>query len=568
MDYILSIGIVSAIFVTVVISGIVSDKRQEKRFRQRLKNEFGKVIKTEYSKERNSSLRGYLDAHSEMDDLIDDITWNDLEGDRIYRYMNHSYSSVGDEYLYYLLHKPCYDKSFETREVHFNEVVEFFRTHEKEREDLQVIFARLGRTGSFSIYQYLGVLNSLYEGKKGKGPYLIKYLFRWVILVALIIFLLFYPLPGIVALVVYLIILICSYFFLKKDIEPFLTSFDYILRMLRTIETLQNYPIDVLSDEKKILLDLRRKLSAVSTANLVFMKTGSNSMGAGDLMALAVGTIKMITHIDLYLFERMLYQVVHHKEEIDEIITMLGTIESTISVASFRECIPNWCNPIFHKKDDFSIQEGYSPLIEEAVPNSFCVKEGMLVTGSNASGKSTFLRMTAICALLAETIYTVPAISYKAPRFRIYSSISIKDCPELKESYYMVEIKSVRRMMKAMEDSKSRVLIFIDEVLRGTNTIERIAAASEIIRYFVDGNATIFAATHDRELTYILEDCLKNFHFEEKIEEDDIHFPFKLMEGRSNSQNAIRLLALMDYPDSVVKRAKKRADGFLESGEW
>ena len=568
MDYIFSIGIVLAIFITVVISGIVSNKRQEKRFRERLRKEFGKEIKMEYSKERFSCRSGYFDAHRDNEDLIDDITWNDLEGDRIYRYINHSYSSVGDEYLYYLLHKPAYDRNSQAVELHYNEMVEFFRTHEKEREDLQVTFARLGRTGSFSIYQYLGLLNSIYDRKKGKGPYLIKYLIRWLILAALIVFLIFYPLPGIVALVVYLIVLIGSYFFLKKDIEPFLTSFDYILRMLRTIETLQKDESAVLSDEKKKLLELRRKLSAVSTANLVFMKTGSATMGAGDLMALAIGTVKLLTHIDLYLFERMLNQVVNHKEEIDEIISILGRIESTISVASFRECIPNWCNPVFHDANDFTITDGFNPLIEGAVPNSFCVTEGMLVTGSNASGKSTFLRMTAACALLAETIYTVPATVYKAPRFRIYSSISIKDCPELKESYYMVEIKSVRRMMKAMEDSKSRVLIFIDEVLRGTNTVERIAAASEIIRYFVTGNATIFAATHDRELTFILKDCLKNYHFEEIIEEDDIHFPFKLMEGRSNSQNAIRLLGLMDYPESVVTCAKKRADDFLKNGEW
>ena len=94
MDYIFSIGIVLAIFITVVISGVVSDKRQEKRFRERLRKEFGKEIKMEYSKERFSCRSGYFDAHRDNEDLIDDITWNDLEGDRIYRYINHSYSDL------------------------------------------------------------------------------------------------------------------------------------------------------------------------------------------------------------------------------------------------------------------------------------------------------------------------------------------------------------------------------------------------------------------------------------------------------------------------------------------
>ena len=106
MDYIFSIGIVLAIFITVVISGVVSDKRQEKRFRERLRKEFGKEIKMEYSKERFSCRSGYFDAHRDNEDLIDDITWNDLEGDRIYRYINHSYSSVGGQCDLYPENKP------------------------------------------------------------------------------------------------------------------------------------------------------------------------------------------------------------------------------------------------------------------------------------------------------------------------------------------------------------------------------------------------------------------------------------------------------------------------------
>ena len=103
----------------------------------------------------------------------------------------------------------------------------------------------------------------------------------------------------------------------------------------------------------------------------------------------------------------------------------------------------------------------------------------MLLTGSNASGKSTFLKSVALNAILAQTIYTVMADSYRAPYFRIYSSMALKDNLMGNESYFIVEIKSLKRIYESA-DEKVPMLCLIDEVLRGTNTVERIAASSQI----------------------------------------------------------------------------------------
>ena len=108
----------------------------------------------------------------------------------------------------------------------------------------------------------------------------------------------------------------------------------------------------------------------------------------------------------------------------------------------------------------------------------------------------------------------------------------------------------------------------MDEVLRGTNTVERIAASAQILKSLCTGKSLCFAATHDIELTHILEDFYANYHFEEEIEEDDIFFSYKIMKGRATTRNAIKLLGIMGYDQKIVLEAEKMASDFLEKGNW
>ena len=196
-------------------------------------------------------------------------------------------------------------------------------------------------------------------------------------------------------------------------------------------------------------------------------------------------------------------------------------MESDITICAFRKALAFYAVPEF-VEHGMEIEEAFHPLIAEPVANSFTLERGMLLTGSNASGKSTFLKTVEICALLAQTIQTVPAKKYSAERYRIYSSMSLRDDLENGESYYMVEIRSIKRILEAAKEPGTKVLCLVDEVLRGTNTVERIAAASEIMRSFTGENILCFAATHDIELTQLLADVYDNYHFEEQIENNDI----------------------------------------------
>ena len=112
------------------------------------------------------------------------------------------------------------------------------------------------------------------------------------------------------------------------------------------------------------------------------------------------------------------------------------------------------------------------------------------------------------------------------------------------------------------------VLCCIDEVLRGTNTVERIAASAEILRCFAGRNVLCFAATHDLELTSLLGDVFDNYHFSEEIEDGDVRFSYRLQPGPSTTCNAIALLGALGYDRTLVDSARARADRFLAGGRW
>ena len=208
------------------------------------------------------------------------------------------------------------------------------------------------------------------------------------------------------------------------------------------------------------------------------------------------------------------------------------------------------------------------PLIENAVSNSIDTKKGVLLTGSNASGKSTFLKTIGINVLLAQSVHTVLAKSYKAPLLRIYSSMALKDDIYEGDSYYIVEIKSMKRIIDAAKEEGNPVLCFVDEVLRGTNTVERIAASTEILKFLTDSGVNCFAATHDIELTQLLKDKYDLYHFEGNVSDNDVHFDYMLKKGPATNRNAIKLLSVLGYDSSLVDNAQNLAEKFLNTGVW
>ncbi len=135
------------------------------------------------------------------------------------------------------------------------------------------------------------------------------------------------------------------------------------------------------------------------------------------------------------------------------------------------------------------------------------------------------------------------------------------------ESYYIVETKSLKRILNAAEEA-SPLLCVVDEVLRGTNTVERIAASSEVLRAMADDGLLCLAATHDIELCELLQESFDLYHFEEELGENEMLFDYVIRRGKANSRNAINLLQLIGFNRQIVDRAHQKANRYLETGEW
>ncbi|MBP5281758.1 MAG: hypothetical protein J6Z22_04580, partial [Lachnospiraceae bacterium] len=367
---------------------------------------------------------------------------------------------------------------------------------------------------------------------------------------------------------------IVTYFREKSEIEPYIISFSYVIKMLDAAQKLIKLPggaDGVLKEDIQRMTKLRAHLAKLEKGAFLVLY-GGGSLG-GDPLSIVMDYVKMTFHLDLIQFNRMLAFLRKNIAEVDEVNTILGRLEAAISIASFRRSLEKqngYCIPVLKegKAGALVMTEGYHPLLKEPIKNSITVSKGVLITGSNASGKSTFLKTVAINAILAQTIYTCTAKSYEASYYRIYSSMALRDDVESGESYYIVEIKALQRILNAISSDKRPVLCFVDEVLRGTNTVERIAASTQVLKSLCGENVTCFAATHDIELTQLLEKEYENYHFEEEIADGDVIFPYLLLQGKATTRNAIKLLEIMGYDEEIVQRANDMAKRFTDTGVW
>lgn len=560
MEYVVFAAVMAVLLAIFMLKGYLDDRNGKRLFVEKIRNSYGKLPDKEYKPEMYEAIIKYYKKHQHKGQ-IDDITWNDLDMDRIYKMMNHTFSSAGAEYLYYTLRTP---KTKQDEFVKMEEQIQYFMKHSEERLTLQKLFAELGTTGKYSLYDYLDYLGNL--GKRSNQKHYIADL--CILLAILSCFLI--PSYGMVLLVLVIIWNISSYLKDKKDIEPYIISLSYIMRLLHISDKLQKTKIEAISEEKKELHAYRNKFNQFTRNSFLVMADTSSSGNPLDIIFIY---LKMIFHVDLIKFNHMLADVRNYTEEIDRMLTIIGYMETVISIGAFRASMETYCIPEFMQENEqrnvIETKQIFHPLITNPVKNDISARRGVLLTGSNASGKSTFLKTIAVNAILAQTIHCVLADYYKAPFFRIYSSMALRDDLSGGDSYYIVEIKALRRVLDAAEEpSQQPILCFVDEVLRGTNTVERIAASTQILKSLARGNVMCFAATHDIELTHLLEKEFDNYHFKEEIKDGDVLFSYKLLEGRSTTRNAIQLLGIMGYDAQIIREAETMAAKFLSDGNW
>ncbi len=555
------LSIVAAFLFIFFLLGIRNTKAEEKRFIKSATMEYGQPPSERY-KTDGKRISGYHKKHTGLFG-IDYITWDDLSMDEVFDRINYCESSSGEEYLYYLLRNPLdmKDEDFENMEAELSAL----KNDSKQLIMLKSIFYKIGKNTKYSIYDYL---DKLVENKESTNLKHILPLILMVIAVFIMIFANFtLGFTGLILIVAYNIIV---YFNIRAEIDPYLVTFSYICRLISNAKKLVSNNCHIFENENKELSEHLDALKGFTKGSFIVM-SGSKMTGGGNPFDVIADYIRMVTHVDLIKFNQMFKKLNQEKSRVDRIISIMGRIDALCSLCYYRESLKgNYSIPVFSENNNvFSIENGYHPLLKDPVENSVSLNKGMLITGSNASGKSTFLKMCAINAILSQTIHTSLCKSYNAPRYRIFSSMALRDDLNYGDSYYMVEIKSLKRVLDAAsKKDEAPVLCFIDEVLRGTNTVERISASTKILEFFAKSGVCCFAATHDMELPPLLKNEYEIYHFEGTVDGNSVKFDYKLKEGTTEVRNAIKLLRKIGYDNTIVEEAEKMASDFDKTGIW
>ncbi|HLV10567.1 MAG TPA: hypothetical protein VKY40_10180 [Halanaerobiales bacterium] len=477
---------------------------------------------------------------------IDEQTWQDLNFDQIYSHLDFTLTSPGETVLYNILRTPLFTNQKIKKRA---QIIKGFQNNKGFREKIGLQLLKLGRQKGNNL------VNLLWGIVPEPAPY--GFILNILALLSLLIIFSFYFLGG--KALVFLMIMVSINmwvirFFKKRYFYQLpVTSIKHLVSLIKTASNISELDCPLIEDYQRELKLLLLKAGKVSgkVSRLIPKEI------KGDLDVL-YEYINILFLIEIRSFNATLYAIKEYLAELQKIYLIIGEIDSLLSTASYRASMPYYCCPLFYEKSEASkldIKDAYHPLLKDPVANSIKMDgRGVIITGSNMAGKSTFLRTAGLNVLLAQTISTCPAKTYKGTMMKVISSISRADNIMQGKSFYF---KEAERLLKLIESSRNNIpsLCIIDELLSGTNSKERLAASREILNYLARNNMLTIVATHDLDLAEKLSGEYDCYHFTDNVTDKGLDFDYTLKRGIAVTTNAIKLLQYLKYPVEIVDKA-------------
>lgn len=431
---------------------------------------------------------------------IDNITWNDLNMDKVFARINMCCSSIGEQYLY----KSLRNISFEDCKMEsLEEKIIYMDKNQNDRIKIQKKLLCIGKNvNNYYIPLFLRNLNS-YK----LNNIWFYYIFQAMLFIAI--------------------------------------GLSIILQHIKSV-------FGIFKENLEVIKKLSQSMSLINGRH--------QKKYTADFMEMCALYITGAFLFDFVLYNRILTKLNNSLMVIFSLFGLIGELDMAISIASFRKSLSFYCLPEFCMNNRISYSAIYNPLVDKPVCNDFGLNNNCIITGSNASGKSTFIKAIAINEILAMSIHTCTAKRAIISKAEIYTSMAIRDDLLAGESYFVKEIKSLHRIIKVIDQGRFSIAI-IDEILRGTNTKERISASAAILKYLENKNCIVVVASHDIELINLLKsNRYDNYYFCEKADKEDVIFDYKIHRGICEQSNAIKLLEFFGFPGDIVKKANKYSD--------
>ena len=542
MDIIIIGTAIAAVVIAVIV---IQNIRYKRAIDYRIRHSYGsseRIDKDAADRLENIALLYEREKklHSECE-LVDGITWDDLDMQSIFLRTNHTDSYAGEQCLYSAMH--ILSKRGEDSVLR-SETADFYDKNEEKRNKVRKVLYSVGKPAS--AYYSIEVAD---DAESRALPY--KFIYP-LLLAALIVcpvlgLVLKSPLFVLFGLGIYFINLII-HMFLKASFESKLDTLSAIGATINAANSISTIVPELSGGVTESLKKLRK-----STAILNILNISRLMVDSGDTMLLLTYLIDPFM-LDLIIYDFALSSFAKQKEEYAKIHRFVGETDCSISIASNRRSLSGYCVPETGKGKRLSFKGIYHPLISSPVANDITQERNIVLTGSNASGKSTFIKSVAINIILAQSVFTCTAESARVPECGVITSMAVRDDLASGESYYIREIKYLKRMTETVKQGRL-LFLAIDEILKGTNTKERIAASKAVLRYFNDADCMLMVATHDVELAEAFDGIYENYYFCEQLDEGDIKFDYRLHKGICRSSNAIKLLSVIGFPDEITDAA-------------
>lgn len=483
-----------------------------------------------------------------MRDRVDDRTWSDLEMQKVFYRLDNSVSPLGAQYLYALLRSYQTGETLQQNSDMYDGLVSSPDTTARLRKALAPLNCKSAAELAGFVF--------------GDDPTLAMprhYRLFYVISAAAVLC----PFGIIVsswflwpsmALWILSIFLHWRYGSTVGRYAPALASLATVLGCVREMN--HSFQGNELSELKELAaLDETAKRIRKKVSWVFLGKQGGN-----DLTVILMEYLNVLCLFELNACCHAIAAVNEQRAALARVFDIVARLDAFQGLARSLSKYPYVCRAERKGGRSFNLVGVYHPLIAHAVHNSISGNgRSALLSGTNMAGKTTFMKTLGINLLLARTIGLCLAKSAVLPPARVKTLIERKDTISEGQSYFFSEASELLRAIRDAERSDQDCWFVVDELFRGTNAVERVAASNALLR-FLANRWMVVASTHDRELIDQLANEFDSYHFSEVITDGSVRFDYRLRNGSCDARNAIKLLTLAGYPKEVTDLAEKLAN--------
>ena len=349
---------------------------------------------------------------------------------------------------------------------------------------------------------------------------------------------------------------------LRRGLKDAISPWRKLRPVLNALAEAAGHAAEDLPDQTDLAI-LRERLAAVADRHV--LPTLASRIAWTDTGGFMHAVCNYVFFYDLHVAQAVVGCVLEHRERLVHSVGALADLEALVSLACFAAEQPVSTWPVESESHQLRVEEGAHPLIDptEAVANSIALhphERTWIITGSNMAGKSTFLRMAGVNVLLAQIGSAACAKAMRLVPHRLITDLRIRDDLAKHESYFLAEVRQLRRMVVPPKDG---IPLFglIDEPFRGTNSRDRLAAGRAVLGKLIASAHFFLVATHEERFTELGNgNGVANQHFHEDLNESGPVFDYRLHPGPATRRNALRILEIEGYPDDVVAQAKAWSD--------